>query len=459
MTEPTRRIRTLLAAGLLPLLAAACAGRDPEARAPVEYRGTDPMAAPAAPGGSVPDARGVITYPDYAVIIARRGDTIESMAVRLGVSPAEFAAYNGLPVNWRPREGDTFVVPPGAPPAPPALSGTEIAVAPLAPDPYAPPAYVPTPLSEPAPAAPLPPLSEPAPATVPPAAPAAPGTTVWSPAIVEEAIERAPGTAADPATDPLPRLGALPGSPAVPPVSGTLPPPETVAALPPAAEPGADLTGTEPLRHVVEPGETIYSIGRLYNVPVTAIAAWNGLGRDYTLRPGQVVLIPLAAAAPPPGTATPVTPPPSAADPLPPAPPVAEIPPSPNFDQYRSDRPQAARLLAPVEYPIARPYVRSGPDRNDGVDFAAPARTPVRAADDGEVAHVSNSLGGLGKIVLIRHAGGLTTIYGRIDGLTVRKGDSVTRGQVIGVVADTANPSLHFEVRRGVESVDPAGFL
>jgi len=43
----------------------------------------------------------------------------------------------------------------------------------------------------------------------------------------------------------------------------------------------------------------------------------------------------------------------------------------------------------------------------------------------------------------------------------VAKGDRVSQGDVIGVVAPTEgrDPSLHFEVRRGVESVDPARFL
>ncbi|HEU0221567.1 MAG TPA: M23 family metallopeptidase, partial [Paracoccaceae bacterium] len=95
----------------------------------------------------------------------------------------------------------------------------------------------------------------------------------------------------------------------------------------------------------------------------------------------------------------------------------------------------------------------------EGVDFAAEAGAPVVAADDGEVALISNSLGGLGKIVLIRHAGGLTTVYAGIDPVEVQKGDPVRRGQVIGAVAASASPSLHFEVRRGAESVDPAGYL
>ena len=75
---------------------------------------------------------------------------------------------------------------------------------------------------------------------------------------------------------------------------------------------------------------------------------------------------------------------------------------------------------------------------------------------------VSRSLGGLGTIVLIRHENEFLTVYGRIDDVVVRKGDRVERGQVIAKVADLKPPrtsALHFEIRRGPESVDPEQFI
>lgn len=436
--------RRAWAGACLALAACGGGGADPDPPDPLP-RDPGPVAvAPPAPGGPVPDARGVIVYPDYQVVIARPGDTLDSVAARVGVSTAALASYNGLPTNWRPREGDTLVLPPDAP---------RIAA----------PATVP--------AAPLP----------GPAAPA-PGTPGWSPSIVAEAIERAPEAPASPAIPPL-SSPALPPEPAPavpvpvgppgstdPVVTPAVPAPVSPVPDPVAPPPGTALAAAEPLRHSVLPGETIYSISRLYGVQVSAIAAWNGLGRDYTLRPGQVVLVPLAAPTDPrpgaepapltaPGSESPVAVPPSAADPLPPAVPVASVPASPQLDQYRSDNPNPPRLLTPVQGSIGRPYARSGPARNDGIDFVAEAGAPVLAAEAGEVALISNSLGGLGKIVLLRHPGGLTTVYGRIDGITVRKGDSVARGQVIGTVAPASTPSLHFEVRKGAESVDPAGYL
>ena len=177
--------------------------------------------------------------------------------------------------------------------------------------------------------------------------------------------------------------------------------------------------------------------------------------------------------------------PPSAAEPVPPAPAPRRDLESPDLDQYQTGAaaPAAAvpaetppetagrvaavapnlRLQKPVDGPVAIPFNKgAGPTRNDGVDFAAPGGAPVIAAADGEVALVSQSLGGLGTIVLVRHPDDLLTVYGRIDGVSVGKGDVVRQGQQIGVVSNAAapdEPRMHFEVRRGAESLDPMQFL
>ncbi|MEM7544733.1 MAG: M23 family metallopeptidase [Pseudomonadota bacterium] len=121
------------------------------------------------------------------------------------------------------------------------------------------------------------------------------------------------------------------------------------------------------------------------------------------------------------------------------------------------------RFLRPAQATIARSFSRApGPNRNDGVDFATRPGDPVSAADAGTVALISKSLGGLGTIVLIRHRDEYLTVYGRLDGVTVTKGQQVARGEQIAVVADLAaprDPYLHFEVRRGAESVDPQEYF
>jgi murein DD-endopeptidase MepM/ murein hydrolase activator NlpD len=59
--------------------------------------------------------------------------------------------------------------------------------------------------------------------------------------------------------------------------------------------------------------------------------------------------------------------------------------------------------------------------------------TVVRAARNGTVAAISRDTNGV-PIVVIRHEGNLLTIYSQVDDLTVKQGDSVSRGDPIGKI-------------------------
>jgi len=60
---------------------------------------------------------------------------------------------------------------------------------------------------------------------------------------------------------------------------------------------------------------------------------------------------------------------------------------------------------------------------------------------------------------VLKHSDGLLTVYTQMGGLTVEKNDSVSRGQTIGKVRAGSPSFLHFEVRRGLQSLDPADYL
>ena len=65
-------------------------------------------------------------------------------------------------------------------------------------------------------------------------------------------------------------------------------------------------------------------------------------------------------------------------------------------------------------------------------------------------------------LVLVRHANGFVTAYAHASELSVKKGETVKRGQVIGKAGATGNvtsPQLHFEVRKGATPVDPTQYL
>lgn len=89
---------------------------------------------------------------------------------------------------------------------------------------------------------------------------------------------------------------------------------------------------------------------------------------------------------------------------------------------------------------------------HNGVDFRASLGTPVRAALTGVVQEINQGAVKncqYGKWVLIKHANGLTTLYGHLSQINVTKGQTVSTGQVIGLSGDTGyatGPHLHLTV-------------
>jgi len=100
--------------------------------------------------------------------------------------------------------------------------------------------------------------------------------------------------------------------------------------------------------------------------------------------------------------------------------------------------------------------------RWNGIGIGAPAGTPVKAISAGTVA-VAEGIGTYGLTVIVQHGAGDYSVYGSLSRADVRKGASVRKGQVLGLVgaADPdMGPHLHFEIRRsrGV-AVDPLEWL
>ncbi|MDO9599729.1 MAG: M23 family metallopeptidase [Azoarcus sp.] len=96
---------------------------------------------------------------------------------------------------------------------------------------------------------------------------------------------------------------------------------------------------------------------------------------------------------------------------------------------------------------------------HNGVDFAAPTGTPIKATSDGVVTFVGTQ-GGYGNIVILRHRGKLTTAYAHLNGFArnIKQGMSVDQGEVIGYVGSTGwatGPHLHYEVRVDNVAQDP----
>ena len=139
-------------------------------------------------------------------------------------------------------------------------------------------------------------------------------------------------------------------------------------------------------------------------------------------------------------------------------------------------QPTAGKLsvCAPVEGEVLSGYAMEVLSYNqttrdwrvhNGVDFAAPAGTPVVAAADGEVYTVYED-DQMGMTVVIRHADGYTTKYSSLAaGIAVSAGQDVVMGQTIGAVGNTAlmenalGDHVHFSVTQNDRNVDPLEFL
>lgn len=232
------------------------------------------------------------------------------------------------------------------------------------------------------------------------------------------------------------------------------------------------------MHHVVERGETLYSIGWIYGYDYREIAAWNGIAPPYELKPGQVLRV-----APPAGSDD-----------------AGAIP--AGEEDTRSEAavkialPSDDSKIAPVEErsgPVARtdaakinlasvaPALKAGrlewqwpieggqiiqsfaekiPGRQ-GIDIAGRRGTPVFAAASGRVVYAGGGLVRYGKLIIVKHNETYLSAYAHNDKLRVKEGSVVAAGQVIAEMGNTGTQQtkLHFEIRRNGKPVDPIPYL
>ena len=194
--------------------------------------------------------------------------------------------------------------------------------------------------------------------------------------------------------------------------------------------------------HTVAPGDTVYHIAHQYGVSTDSLMAANGLTDPRDLQVGQVLIIPgtgFEDAAIPPAEASAF----GLSDP---------------WSVPRADRQFAWPVAAGT---VSSPFGMRNGAMHDGVDIAAPAGTPIYAADDGTVIFVGR-LHGYGNVVIVQHSGGYVTVYGHNRRNLVSTGASVARGQQIaemGASGRTSGPNLHFEVRLNNQAQNPIAYL
>lgn len=206
---------------------------------------------------------------------------------------------------------------------------------------------------------------------------------------------------------------------------------------------------TRDIKYTVQIGDTMSGIGSKFGLKIATLKVKNNIGNVDTLKPGQELVIPT--------------------DDL-----------SEKAIKAAEDRQKASKQLADAKkstkkilattgrggYGLAVPIRHNGISRglisgvHTGIDYRANVGTPVVAAADGVVVVSDESgwNGGFGKTVLLSHAGGKTTRYGHMNDVTVRGGQRVAQGEIIGTSGNTGRstgPHLHFEVRIAGRAVNP----
>jgi len=217
-----------------------------------------------------------------------------------------------------------------------------------------------------------------------------------------------------------------------------------------------DEPGVAGVVHVVRRGETVYRIARTYGMDAGDLMETNGIVDPTAIEVGAELFVPGASRVlevPPAGASPEAAPPPAPSPGVPP-------PPAPDRAPARAGG-DAVALSWPVQGVLYGRFGTRQGERHDGIDIAAPEGTTVTAAADGTVLFAGEQ-SGYGAIVILRHPGGLVTLYAHASEVLVRDGQAVRRGQPIarvGQTGKTTGPHLHFEVREGTRPRNPLLFL
>ncbi len=195
----------------------------------------------------------------------------------------------------------------------------------------------------------------------------------------------------------------------------------------------------EGIVHKVEVGESVYSIAKKYNVPAQNIVNFPmNEFTDYNtfaLAVGQYLFVPGGK--------------------------IIEKPvsqPAPFIAQIQAGARGTSNFIWPTSGSITQYPVWY----HMALDIANPSAPAILAADSGTVAYAGCLTWGYGCHIVIDHGNGYQTLYAHLSRYDVNVGQSVSQGQIIGVMGSTGRSTgthLHFEIRSGGQLLNPLNFL
>jgi murein DD-endopeptidase MepM/ murein hydrolase activator NlpD len=213
-------------------------------------------------------------------------------------------------------------------------------------------------------------------------------------------------------------LSALPSSSGCAGTATARPVPENLDGRRPSSKAG--------VYHRLKKGQTLSTISRIYQIPVSTILQVNGIRDPNSIPVHTRIFIPGAA----------------------------RVLPVPSGETRSLAWPLTGRVTSPFNLGDKRRH-------HEGIDIDGELGQRIRSAGTGMVLEAGKS-GRYGKAILIDHGAGLTTFYAHASKLLVRAGDPVKQGDVIAEVGRSGNAKgthLHFEARRNGRPVNPLGLL
>ena len=205
--------------------------------------------------------------------------------------------------------------------------------------------------------------------------------------------------------------------------------------------------------HIVEPGETLYSIGWVYDSSYQDLARWNGIPPPYTVHTGQR----LRVVPPTEGERSVAI---SAVSPIQKSEKVSTK--AASNSQVSSSWSADNRGVS-WQWPTKGKVVNyfSSSKLNKGIDIVGEQGQPINAAASGKVVYSGTGLVGMGKLIIINHSTQYLSAYAHNDEILVKEGQQVKKGEMIARMgrSGTDRVMLHFQIRREGKPVDPMRFL
>ena len=205
----------------------------------------------------------------------------------------------------------------------------------------------------------------------------------------------------------------------------------------------------------VRKGDSLYTIGKRYNVSISQLASINRLKSPYTIHPGQTLRLTAndsrtasasSTTRPKTGTKT-----------------KASAKSAATGNRTSVSVPADSGRISwqwPVNGKLITTFKSNRSDRK-GIDIAGKEGRSIRAAAPGKVVYSGNGLISYGNLVIIKHNRTYLSAYAHNRKLLVREGESIKAGQKIAELGKTGadSPRLHFEIRKNGKPVDPLRYL